>query len=151
MVATDELDEAIIALLQEDGRRGNRDIARVLSVSEGTVRNRIKRLEDLGAIRIGVVMTREALELPAAAYVRLAVAPRFVRAVAEAAAELDEVPFVGITIGRFSITILVVAEGPLAVSRLVHHHLRPLEGVEAIEVREIAQVQKHRIDLIRIK
>jgi len=42
----DETDLNIIALLKENGRIQNNDIASRLSISEGTVRNRIKKLID---------------------------------------------------------------------------------------------------------
>ncbi len=47
----DETDEAIIRLLKDNSRRSNVDIAEELDVSEGTVRNRIKKLEDNGVIK----------------------------------------------------------------------------------------------------
>ena len=46
----DELDRKIITLLQLDGRASNAKIAREVSVSEGTVRRRLRRLvnDDVG-------------------------------------------------------------------------------------------------------
>jgi DNA-binding Lrp family transcriptional regulator len=40
----DNLDKNIIEILNKDGRANNKDIAAVLSVSEGTIRNRINKL-----------------------------------------------------------------------------------------------------------
>lgn len=52
----DLIDRGIIDLLCENGRRSNVDMARELSVSEGTVRKRVDRLVSSGALRIiGVV------------------------------------------------------------------------------------------------
>src|SRR3954471_18466713 len=50
-IAFDETDERILEALQDDGRRSFRDIARQISVSEGTVRARVKRLQAAGALR----------------------------------------------------------------------------------------------------
>ena len=48
----DGTDRAILRELQEDGRRSFRAIARSVGVSEGTVRARVRRVEDAGALRI---------------------------------------------------------------------------------------------------
>lgn len=48
----DDTDRAILHELQEDGRRSFRAIARSVGVSEGTVRTRVRRIEDAGALRI---------------------------------------------------------------------------------------------------
>ena len=52
----DETDVAILTALQEDGRRPFTEIARALGLSEGTVRQRVARLQRLGIVQIvGVV------------------------------------------------------------------------------------------------
>lgn len=48
----DELDVSIIGLLAEDGKRQYNDMADILKVSEGTVRNRVKRLLESGYLKI---------------------------------------------------------------------------------------------------
>ena len=48
----DALDRSILAALQLDGRRPFRVIARDLDVSEGTVRTRVRKLEESGVLRI---------------------------------------------------------------------------------------------------
>ena len=52
----DALDRRIIDQLQEDGRRSNVAIARVLGVTETTIRHRIDRLISHGFIRIAAVI-----------------------------------------------------------------------------------------------
>ena len=47
----DAKDRQILALLEEDARRSNSDIARLTSLSAPTVAERIARLRDIGVIR----------------------------------------------------------------------------------------------------
>jgi DNA-binding Lrp family transcriptional regulator len=54
----DDLDREILALLREDSRTPYTEIADVLGVSEGTVRNRVDRLLDEGTIERFTVATR---------------------------------------------------------------------------------------------
>ncbi len=51
----DTLDREIIQLLQVNGRLNNAEIARAISVSEGTVRRRLKRLRDDSVIKVVAV------------------------------------------------------------------------------------------------
>ena len=48
----DEIDKSIVAHLARDARTSNRQIATELGVTEGTVRARIKRMEEQNAILI---------------------------------------------------------------------------------------------------
>jgi Lrp/AsnC family transcriptional regulator, regulator for asnA, asnC and gidA len=48
----DTLDRKIIRMQNKDGRCSSLEIARQLDVSEGTVRNRLKKMSDAGLLRI---------------------------------------------------------------------------------------------------
>lgn len=47
----DSTDEKILEILKEDGRASFTDIAEKVGVSEGTVRNRVEKLQDSGVIQ----------------------------------------------------------------------------------------------------
>lgn len=51
----DRLDKEIIIALQHNGRESYMDLARLLHVSEATVRNRIKKLLDTGIIKVAAI------------------------------------------------------------------------------------------------
>lgn len=51
MVATDDLDEALLRLLKRNARSSFVELAKDLSTSEGTVRARLKKLVDAGIIK----------------------------------------------------------------------------------------------------
>jgi Lrp/AsnC family transcriptional regulator for asnA, asnC and gidA len=59
----DDLSFAIIKELQEDARQSFREIGRKLSVSEGTVRNRVRGLTGSGTMKISAVPNPEKLGL----------------------------------------------------------------------------------------
>jgi len=50
-VTVDEVDAKIIKMLEIDARMSFREIAKKLEISEGTVYNRVKRLQDEGIIK----------------------------------------------------------------------------------------------------
>lgn len=147
----DEIDEEIIRLLTVDARTSNREVARLLNVSEGTVRNRLKRLEKAGAARIAAIVHPAAVGLALSAFVRIATTPSASRAVALAAAKLEHVSFVALTTGRYNVVTLVVASGREELAEIVHTHMRQWKGVRAIETLEMIRAIKHRLDVVRIQ
>ncbi len=53
----DEIDERLIALLREDARTTNVQLAEEIGITEGTVRARLKRLSEDGSIRAFTIKT----------------------------------------------------------------------------------------------
>ena len=71
----DKLDSLIVSLLKKDGRRSNADMARAASVSEGTIRRRLKRLVREQYIQVTVQPEYSKLGYESQALVALQVAP----------------------------------------------------------------------------
>jgi Lrp/AsnC family transcriptional regulator for asnA, asnC and gidA len=145
-----DLDERIIEILQQDARSSNREIGRRLNVAEGTVRARLKRLLDAGAIRFGALVAPEAMGLNCTAYVRLMVAPRHTRTVATQLAEMPAAQYVGLAAGRYNVVSVLLAKDREDLRRIVETDIQPLPGVTIIDVRELTST-RHRYDLARIK
>jgi Lrp/AsnC family transcriptional regulator for asnA, asnC and gidA len=100
----DELNRRIIELLQQDGRMAYSSIASVVGVSEGTVRNRVRQLINDNVITI------QAEALPNAfgytfntmTFIKVA-AGADVDAVAQRLAEVPEVYYLTMLLGRFDL------------------------------------------------
>ena len=99
----DELDSKITALLQEDGRASNAQIARRVGVSEGTVRRRLKRLVQEEYISVVALLDPGRMGYASEALVGVQVDPDKVDQVADDLARLDETSWVSITTGGFDI------------------------------------------------
>ncbi|MFA7231560.1 MAG: Lrp/AsnC family transcriptional regulator [Victivallaceae bacterium] len=104
----DDIDIKIIEMLNEDGRLNNNEIARRLSVSEGTVRNRIKKLNDSSVLKVtGLInpdlMPEKQLFLLG---VRIAASKDLTRT-AEMISNLKGVLSVYITTGRYDLMVEV--------------------------------------------
>ena len=65
----DSTDAAIVARLSQDARLSNREIAEELGVTEGTVRARVKRMEEEKQIRITAVTNIDRFRDAALAYI----------------------------------------------------------------------------------
>ena len=72
----DQIDLDIIALLQQNGRMPYTEIAEALDVSEGTVRNRVARLQDDKIIQIVGMADPYQLSYDAPAIIGVSVNPQ---------------------------------------------------------------------------
>ena len=129
----DDMDRKIIAYLSRDARISNREIAQALGIVEGTVRGRIKRLQQKNIIRIMPVTTILEEQTPLMAYIGIrAEIPRLKQA-AMAVSELPYVRFVATLLGRYDILgICVVSSGTELVDR-VNHEIIAIPGVRHVE------------------
>ena len=129
----DNVDRAIMAILQEDGRAPHVALARRLGVSEGTVRRRVAKLLKGGVIRVVAVAEPERLGYHTSAFIGLQVDPAQVEEVATKLAALAETEQVAITTGRYDIFIWVNLESAAALAAFLHRKIGTVEGVRRTE------------------
>ena len=129
----DNVDRAIMAILQEDGRAPHVELARRLGVSEGTVRRRLAKLLKGGVIRVVAVAEPERLGYHTSAFIGLQVDPAQVEEVATKLAALAETEQVAITTGRYDIFIGVNLESAAALAAFLHRKIGTVEGVRRTE------------------
>jgi DNA-binding Lrp family transcriptional regulator len=134
----DEVDEAIVALLEADGRLTHGEVARAVGLSRSAAAARVQRLIGSGRVVVRGVVHPAVLGRGSLAYVALAVhgpaAP-----VAEAVAERDDVAFVSLTTGRHGVVAEVRAESPLAVDQAIAQ-LRTLDHVHGVDTLVYVEV-----------
>jgi Lrp/AsnC family transcriptional regulator, regulator for asnA, asnC and gidA len=147
---TDALDERILEVLGEDARISNRELGRALNVADVTIGKRLLRLQKAGAVRTVALVDPRAVGLSCAAFVRLVTSPHLARQIASNAATLAEASFVALASGRHNVVMLVTVEDRAALARLLHDTFRSWEGVHSLEVLEIVNAVKHRLDVVRI-
>ncbi len=129
----DNVDRAIMAILQEDGRAPHVELARRLGVSEGTVRRRVAKLLKGGVIRVVAVAEPERLGYHTSAFIGLQVDPAQVEEVATKLTALAETEQVAITTGRYDIFIWVNLESAAALAAFLHRKIGTVEGVRRTE------------------
>ncbi|WP_200332039.1 Lrp/AsnC family transcriptional regulator [Leucobacter sp. L43] len=124
-LSIDAIDEALIALLQEDGRLTYRELGERVNLTSGAVFARVRRLFDDGLIKIGALVKRGAASRNVAMGVGLNVYGD-PETTAQAIARLTSIEFVATGIGRFDI-IATVSSRSLAELRaqLDSVHSRP--------------------------
>lgn len=146
----DETDTAIIELLRQNGRMSNREVGRALQVSEGTVRQRLKKLIEGKAVRLGMVTDFEASGLGTGVILRIRSMPGQARRIAERLAQLDACTFVALSMGRFDVVAVLVSKSRTEAAEMVDNGIKSIPGVQAVEIQEPVSYAKHRYDLVYI-
>ena len=139
----DELDQQIIELLSGDARLSNRKIAAQLGFTEGTIRSRVKRLEDENYIRFTAVTNMSDLDTPQLAYIGIHAEQSMIKDVAEKVAEIPEINAVIILLGRFDILAIGLFEGLSAVHQCASNTILDFKGVRLIETSVVVDVVKY--------
>lgn len=130
----DELDRRIVDALAHDARTSNRKIAQDLGVTEGTVRTRIKRMEEEGQIRITAVTNIDHLRNPTLAYIWVEVdSAAEVKTVASALADVPQIGFVAVTLGRFDILAITLVQNNGQLAEFLNSKVSVIPGVRRTE------------------
>lgn len=114
----------------------NREIAQALGLAEGTVRGRIKRLQEGKTIKI-IALTNFAgpdmRENPVMAYIGVRVDLHRIAAAAAAMAALASVRFVATMLGRYDILVITIVKDGAELVRMVNDEIMGLPGVRHAE------------------
>jgi Lrp/AsnC family transcriptional regulator, regulator for asnA, asnC and gidA len=137
----DEIDRAVIAELQQAGRRPYTEIARRLGLAEATVRQRVNRLERRGVVQIVAVIAPLRLGLRRV-LVGIRVRGHAVAEVERAVRVLPEVDYVAVTTGGFDLVLMAACRDEEHVAELVTERLRALPGVDGLDVVTVLRETK---------
>jgi Lrp/AsnC family transcriptional regulator for asnA, asnC and gidA len=146
----DSIDIAILDALNDNARISNREVARSLGLSEALVRQRLKKMDEGKAMRLGLVANIASLGYDRGVILRLRTTPGCARAVARQIAALECCAFAGVTLGRFDVLAYLIAPSRLDLSVVIEHQITSMEGVVGIDVCEPIGSAKQRLDLISI-
>jgi DNA-binding Lrp family transcriptional regulator len=134
----DETDEAIVALLEVDGRLTHREIARAVGLSRSAAAARVQRLISSGQVIIRGAVHPAVLGRGALAHVSLALAGP-ATPVAQHIAQRADVPFLSLTSGTHAMVAEVRAPSVRHIDRSVAD-LRGLDGVVGVDTLTYVEV-----------
>lgn len=128
----DDLDLEILSLLQRDGRKPYTEIAHLLGVSEGTVRNRVYRLLEERVIQIVGQVDTDHLGFDTPAIMGVTIQPAQVEAAAEKIASFPEVSYLLMVSGDYDLIVEVMCEDREHLNRFLNQKLRKVDGIQSI-------------------
>jgi len=136
----DEVDEAIVELLEADGRLTHLDIARAVGMSRSAAATRVQRLIGNGQVVIRGAVHPAVLGRGALAHVSVVVHGPAAPVAAELAPR-DDVPFLSLTSGQHGLVAEVRAASARDIDRSVAE-LRALPGVSAVDTLTYVEVMR---------
>ena len=143
----DKLDMDIVDVLQCDGRASNAEIARIVKVSEGTIRRRLKKLIDGELIKVRVIVNSRSVGRDFPSIVAITVEPSLIDDVLERVRDLDEVMFVAITTGVYDMFAWVGVESSEMLREFLDR-LGAIPGVLRTEPNVVLVVGKDTLGLL---
>jgi Lrp/AsnC family transcriptional regulator for asnA, asnC and gidA len=140
----DDLDRAILHELEDDGRRPLREIGRSVGASEATIRARVKKMQDLGILRIVAFADPGSLGGSQLSLAFLTVEPHAHDRVVQALIDYPEITYVSTLMGRSDVCIEVATKDNNELWEFLRYKVNPIPGVTSVETTAILQVHKLR-------
>lgn len=146
----DDLDRRILDLLGENARLSNRAIAQRLGLVEGTIRGRIKRLQERNLLRFTAISDNRQHGRPSLAFVGIRNDPAETRALADIIAGWAEIRSVIITVGRFNLLAVGLFPTLESLIDLANNRILALHGVYQVETSVVVKSIKYNERMAKI-
>ncbi|QKS01424.1 Lrp/AsnC family transcriptional regulator [Sphingomonas sp. CL5.1] len=146
----DDLDRKLIDLLSCDARVSNRKIAVDLGVTEGTVRGRIKRLQQDNLIAFTAITSFDLVETTKLAFIAIQADVMNVREIARNIADLPQVSSAMIMMGRFNILAICLFSELDRLYEVASDLILSMPGVHHVETSIAVRTVKYDPRIVRI-
>ena len=140
-IPIDEIDKAIIRLLQVDGRMAYAKLGPEVGLSSAAARQRVQRLIENEVIEVVAVSQPLKLGFNIQAMVGLRV-DGDIRSISAALAEIEEIVYVVVSSGRFDIVTEVVCRDSRQLLSIVNDTIRAMPGVTSTETFTYLNIEK---------
>lgn len=145
-----QVDQDLLRLLALDARVTNRSLALQLGMTEGTVRSRIRRLQQDGLLSFSVVVGLAAARKSQLAFINI---EADIERMVEVATEISNLPFIHtvlLTTGQFNITAMGFFEDLEAVVQTASERVLLVDGVRHVETSIAVTTVKHNSGIAKI-
>ena len=149
-IQIDELDIQLIDLLASDARVSNRKIAIELGVTEGTVRGRIKRLQQDKLIAFTAITGFDMAEKSRLGFIGVQAEVVRVREIAQHIAELSHINAVMITMGQFNILAMCLFDELDTLVEVASDRILAIPGVHHVETSIAVKTMKYNSRMAKI-
>lgn len=134
LMKLDQLDLAILGYLQENAKRAYTDIAKLLDVSEGTIRMRINRMLQSGVFEFIIHTNPNKIGLDVQAIIGISTKLGKQENVAKQLNQCKEVRFVGAFSGRHDLIIQAYFKRNEELVHFINRELASIEGILSADV-----------------
>lgn len=149
-IQIDDLDRQLIDILSKDARISNRKIAADLGVTEGTMRGRIRRLQQDRLIAFTAITSFELADDTKMGMIGVQADVDRVREIADAISAMDNVNAVMITMGRFNIMAFALFSDLDDLLEISSDRILAMDGVHHVETSIAVRTLKYNSRVVRI-
>jgi len=129
----DKIDLQIISYLGENGRISYREIARRIGISEGTIRQRLRKLLENDNLRVTAQINIESLPEVFLAFVGVKIDGRRLTECAAQVEKLSSVITTMIVTGRYDLFAVILVNSHKTLVEFVTDHLSRIPGIRTTE------------------
>ena len=145
-----KLNQEIVHMLQDDGRRPYKEIAEALNVSEGTIRNRVNWMRDAGMLQIAAISDPSSFNYQTDSMLGVKVAPHATpKDVAARLSEHQEVVFILWVTGRYDLLVEIVSDAEDILCNFLENHCFNQTDITSVEVMKSLATYKNQFLLKR--
>ncbi len=145
-IRPDALDHKIIAVLQENARLTNAEVAARIGSSEPTVRRRVDRLLQHQVIKIVAVAPPFSLGYHVVAILGLQIDHSRLTEIQEALLAMPDIRFAGVTLGSYDVVTEAWFHNNADLLSFLHERLSKITGVQRIESLQVVKMIKYAYD-----
>ena len=138
----DDLDFAILAHLQEDGRKSFTDIAKDLDIAVGTVRNRVTKLLDDNTLKIIGRVNPHRVGFNAPATINVSLQPQYIEEAIEEIAKFPEVSYLALVTGEYDLVVDVMCENGSHLTEFLINRLSKVKGISKMQTSIVLRIGK---------
>ena len=142
----DPLDHQIIAVLQENARLTNAEVAATVGSTEPTVRRRVDRLLHHQIIKIVAVAPPFALGFHVVAILGLQIDHSRLTEIQDALLAMPEIRFAGVTLGSYDVVTEAWFQSNADLLAFLHERLSKIPGIQRIESLQVVKMIKYAYD-----
>jgi len=125
----DRLNQKLIQELQNNGRCSYTELAEMLGVTEGTVRKRIKDLQNRNIIKIAAVLNPYEIGYSFISIMALQVKMADLRQVADTLAKKPNVYYLAFVTGRYDLLAIIASRTPQELSDFIQKHISSIPSI----------------------
>jgi len=141
-ICIDQLDAKIIGCLQKDGRMSYTTIAKILSISEATVRTRVNKLQKDGDFQIVAVCDPQKIGFAITGNIWLDVDIKKLDKVIDNLKNIEEIWYISLNTGRIDINIVFNVNSLKELENLIYQKINKIDGVKKAESSIIVSYKK---------
>ncbi len=139
----DDLDFAILSLLQKDGRTSFTEIANELGTAVGTIRNRVTRLLEDGTLHIVGRVNPYRVGFNSPATILVSIEPDCIENAIAEISEFPEVSYISMITGEFELMVDVMCRDSDHLSEFLVHNLSKVRGIKSYRTSIILRLVKY--------